>query len=288
MIYIAQYNTIMQSLGLTTREGVKRFQGELVKDHDGRREIFRIHAGSSGDGDLVLYLKRVWRAKKKDGLSSLLRRGKVWSCCRQEWENYRTLQNAGVGTAELVAFGEECLPLWEKFSFIVTRAADGQQTVEDFLRDCRDRALRRKVIDALAREVRRMHDAGLATPDLFTRHVFVNTSGEEPRFCFIDLARLDRFRSIPDRVRARDLAALNVTAPLHFVSKAERLRFLRVYSERKDKALLEVVRQRVNHLLKRKKFQGFLGGSDPKVNWIHGCFSFIITGSYLSAWLELV
>jgi len=288
MIFIAQYNAIMQSLGLTTREGVKRLQGELVKDHNGRREIFRINAGSSGNGDLVFYLKRVWSSKKKDGLASLLRRGKVWSCCRQEWENYRTLQSAGVGTAELVAFGEEYLPLWEKFSFIVTRAADGQQTVDDFLRECRDRGLRRKVIDALAQEVRRMHDAGLATPDLFTRHVFVNTSVEEPSFCFIDLARLDRFRSIPDRVRARDLAALNVTAPPRFVSAGERIRFLRAYAGRKDEVLLEGVRQRVNHLLKRKKFRDFLGEVEPTMNWIHGCFSFIITGCYLSAWLELV
>jgi tRNA A-37 threonylcarbamoyl transferase component Bud32 len=258
MIHIAQYNALMESLGLTTMEGVKSFHGDLVKNHNGRREIFRIDAGCSNERKLVFYLKRVWRTKKKDGFASLLRRGEVWSCCRQEWENCKTLQKAGFGTAELVAFGEECLPLWERFSFIITRAADGAQTVDDFLRGCTERGLRRKVFDALAREVRRMHDAGLATPDLFTRHLFVDTSDEEPKFCFIDMARLDRFRRTPEKVRARDLAELNITAPLRFVSAAERVRFLRVYAGRKDKALAEGVRKRVKHLLKRKKFQGFL------------------------------
>jgi tRNA A-37 threonylcarbamoyl transferase component Bud32 len=263
MIHIAQYNALMESLGLTTLEGVKRFEGELVKNHNGRREIFRIDAGSYDGVKLVFYLKRVWRAKKKDGLASFLRRGEVWSCCRQEWENCRSLQKAGLSTAELVAYGEECLPMWEKFSFIVTRAAGGGQTVDDFLRGCRDRALRRKVFDALAREVRRMHDAGLATPDLFTRHIFVDTSGGEPVFCFIDMARLDRLGRVPDKVRARDLAELNITSPLRFVRAAERVRFLMVYAGLKDKALAAGVRKRVKHLLKRKKFHGFLDKGEP-------------------------
>lgn len=266
MVFIAQYGAQLESLGLTTLDGVKQFRGDLVQDHKGRRDIFRIKAGNSDGGSAVLYLKRVWRAHKKDGLASLLRHGKVRSCCRQEWENCRALQGAGLRTAELVAYGEDCGLLWEKFSFIVTRAADGACTVEDFLRECRDRSLRRKVFDALAREIRRLHDAGLATPDLFTRHVFVDATGAEPGFCLIDMARLDRFRRVPDRVRARDLAELNVTAPLRFVSARERLRFLRVYAGGRDRALAERVRRRVNHLLKRKKFQDFLRKSEPKVN----------------------
>lgn len=266
MIFVAQYHDVMQSLGLNTLDGVKRFTGGLVKDHHGARDILRIDAGKFEGKNLVLFLKRVWHPHKKDGLASLLRHGKVWSCCRQEWENCRALQDAGASTAELVAYGEECLPLWEKFSFIVTRAAEGQRSIEDFLRDCRDPGLRRKVFDALAREVRHLHDAGLATPDLFTRHIFVDATGEQPKFCFIDMARLDRFGKVPDRIRARDLAELNVTAPLRFVSVIERIRFLKAYAGRIDKALAEYVRRRANHLLKRKKFQDFRSKTKPKTD----------------------
>jgi hypothetical protein len=71
------------------------------------------------------------------------------------------------------------------------------------------------------------------------------------------MARLDRRDSLPAVLRARDLAALNITAPLRHVSARERLRFLDRYSEANAKALLPLIRIRVNHLLHRRKFFDF-------------------------------
>jgi heptose I phosphotransferase len=181
-----------------------------------------------------------------------LRRGAVWSIARREWENGRALENAGLRVAGRVAYGEDCGPFWEKFSFIITEAASGQ-TLEQFLGDSRDRALRRRVLDRLAPFVRRLHEAGLASPDLFTRHIFVETADNEPRFCLIDMARLDRRKTLSARLRARDLAALNVTAPPGMVSPRERVRFLRSYCGGRDKELFRLIRSRMAHLLKRRK-----------------------------------
>jgi hypothetical protein len=90
-----------------------------------------------------------------------------------------------------------------------------------------------------------MHNAGLFTPDLFARHIFV----EGDRFTLIDMARLDSGPA------ARDLAALNVTAPLRFVSTKQRLRFLKAYGGRH---LFRQIEKRVNYLLKkRRKFADF-------------------------------
>ena len=186
-----------------------------------------------------------------------MRRGKVWSIARQEWENSLALQRAGLNTAALVAYGEDCGPLWENFSFILTEAATGRQTVQDFLRDCRDASLRRRVFDELAQTIRKMHDAGLASPDLFARHLFVDETTTPPAFCFIDMARLDSGKPLSNRTRARDLAALHVTAPLRFVSTRERLRFLRIYSGKRDRELAEFIEQRAAHLLQRRKFRDF-------------------------------
>jgi heptose I phosphotransferase len=258
---MAKHHALLEKLGLSTMEGVKAFRGELVKDHKGRRDIFRIKTMAEDGRALVLFLKRNWRPYKKDGLHSLLRRGTVWSIARQEWENSKALAAAGLQTAALVAYGEECGPLWENFSFIVTEAASGAQTLERFLRECRDRRRRRVVFDALAREIRKMHDAGLATPDLFSRHLFVDESADPPRFCFIDMARLNRRSSLAARNRARDLAALNVTAPLRDVSTRERVRFLRLYSGRSNKPLARLIVRRVEYLLQRRKFRGFLEGA---------------------------
>lgn len=258
VVLVAQHQRALEKLGLNTLAQVKAFRGQPVKDHKGRRDILRL-VTSAGDGtELVLFLKRSWKPYRKDGLASLLRRGRVWSISRTEWENSKLLQAAGLTTAPLVAYGEECGPLWERFSFILTETAPGDQTMQQFLGQCRKRTERRRVFDALARLVRQMHDAGLATPDLFTRHLFVQVHSEPPRFCLIDMARVDRRATISRHLRARDLAALNVTAPLRRVTARERIRFLQVYAGGKDRALFRSIRRRVNQLARRNRFKDFL------------------------------
>ena len=253
---MAKHQNLLHQLGLDTMDGVKQFKGELIKNHKGQRDIQRISRAPTNQQPIspTLFLKRNWRPYKKDGLNSLFTRGKVWSQSRVEWENSLALQRAGIAVAEPVAFGEECGPLWEKFSFIVTAAATGEMTMDDFLRTSQDVGERKVVFDELARQIRKMHDAGLASPDLFTRHIFVER-GSSPKFCLIDMARMDRRKKLPDTLRARDLAALHVTAPLRFVSKAERQRFLEVYGALPK--LRNLITQRAEHLLTRRKFADF-------------------------------
>ncbi len=260
MVVIAKHREAVERLNLTTLTGAKAFKGELVKDHRGRRDIFRIRTTDEHGHELVLFLKRNWKPYKKDGLASILKRGKVWSIAREEWENSLALQRAGLKTCDLVAYGEEIRPLWENFSFIVTGAATGKQTVQDFLRDNNEAKIRQKVFDALALEIRKMHDSGLATPDLFTRHIFVDESVTPTAFCLIDMARLDCVKPLPLRTRARDLAALHVTAPLRFVSVRERLRFLKLYAGKKNRELRRLILERAGHLLQRRKFRDFADG----------------------------
>ena len=252
MLCIANYEEALRAGGLGTMQGVKKFSGDLIKNHNGRRDIQRLKITANGR-PLVLFLKRNWRPYKKDGLTSLLTRGAVWSQSRIEWENSLALQRASIAVAEPVAFGEECGPLWEKFSFIITAAARGEITMDRFLASNPEAAERAGVLDALARFVRKMHDAGFASPDLFTRHVFL-TRGATPEFCLIDMARLDRSANLAPNLRARDLAALHVTAPQRFLTTPERLRFLETYDAMELKPRLEA---RARHLLKRKKFRDF-------------------------------
>jgi hypothetical protein len=263
VVEIVKHKALLEGLGLATLEQVKQFNGELVKNHRGHRDIFRIRTRRADGTELILFLKRNLKPYRKDGLTSLIRCGRVESLSRQEWDNSRLLSQAGLQTAPLVAYGEDCGLLWEKYSYLLTEAAPGQQTLEDFLQLCRDRALRRRVFDALAREIRKMHDAGLASPDLFSRHVFVDLAGPSPSFCLIDMARLNRGPSITTRTRARDLAALHATAPLRWVTTRERIRFLQVYAGCTDRRLVELIDRRLKKLLQRRKFKSFASDPDP-------------------------
>ncbi|MBK7997411.1 MAG: hypothetical protein IPK15_01415 [Verrucomicrobia bacterium] len=258
MIVFAQHQSVLQKLGLSTLEEVRAFQGEVIKSHGNRRrDILRICTTDEAGAPLVLFLKRSWHPYKKDGLRTLLCHGQVWSISRQEWENSLSLQHAGLKTAPLVAFGEDCGRLWERFSFLITEAVASKETLQHFLKSCREPCRRRLVLDALAREVHRMHEAGLAMPDLYTRHVFVDATAEQPVLHLIDMARLDRRVRLSQSLRARDLAALNVTAPLCDVSPRERIRFLRVYGKRIDRKLVGRIATRMKHLLLRRKHADF-------------------------------
>lgn len=260
MVLLARHQSVLQRLGLSTLEQVRTFVGETIKAHgEGRRDILRIRTSDETGAPLVLYLKRTWRAYKKDGLRTLLRHGRVWSVSRQEWENSLSLQHAGLKTAPLVAYGQDCGWLCERFSFIITESVEGKGTLEQFLKECRDPMRRQLVLDALARNVRQMHEAGLAMPDLFTRHIFLELTGNQPVFYFIDLARLDRGRGVSWSRRVRDLAALNITAPVCCASARERLRFLRIYDGQIDRKLIHDISARMAHLLRRRKYAAFQG-----------------------------
>jgi heptose I phosphotransferase len=257
LLIIANHHDFLTQSGLSSIDQVKAFKGECLKRHrHGRRDVLRIPFPSENGYPTALFLKRNWRPYTKDGLMSLLRRGSVWSASRQEWANSRALESAGVRVAGPVAYGEQCSLFREEFSFLITEAAPGQ-SVDQFLRDTADRTARRLVLDALARFIRRFHSAGFATPDLFTRHVFVDAHATEPSFCLIDVARLDATKKLSPRKRARDLAALNVTAPLRLLSARERLRFLKIYAGQRDKSLARLIARRVSRLLTRRKYRHF-------------------------------
>lgn len=262
VLVIARHRKILESLRLTTLDQVKRYHGELIKNHRGHRDIFRIKTSDESGRPLTLFLKRNLKPYRKDGLRSLFRHGQVRSSSREEWENSEALARAGFATAPMVAFGEDCGLLWERYSCIITEAAPAPQTLDDFAARCRHRETRIRLLLALADWLRRLHEEGLATPDLFARHIFVDPSLREPEICLIDMARLDRRHWLSDAVRARDLAALHVSLPLRTVGPNERLRFLKRYAGGDHGRLARLIRQRTRHLLKRRRFRkSFYRGS---------------------------
>lgn len=255
MVVIARHQQVLQSFKIATLDQVRKFKGNLVKNHRGHRDIFRIETRDETGRSLTLFLKRNLKPYKKDGLASLLRRGRVWSSSRQEWEHSRVLARAGFDTAPLVAWGEDCGLLWERYSYLITEAAPGAHSLDGFAKQCRDRSVRVKVLLALATWVRRLHDAGLASPDLFARHIFVKNPRTNPDFCLIDMARLDRRRRLSLGFRARDLSALNVTLAKENVSAKERILFLKTYDAESFGRLHLLVVQRMDHLLKKRRFR---------------------------------
>jgi hypothetical protein len=93
----------------------------------------------------------------------------------------------------------------------------------------RDARRRRRILDAVAREVRRMHDAGVYTLDLQETNVMV-AGGEAGAFrvYFIDLEDIRRARSVSWNRRMLNLVHLDRSIG-RFLCRAARLAFLYSY-----------------------------------------------------------
>lgn len=124
---------------------------------------------------------------------------------------------------------------------------------------------RRELLTAVAREVRRLHDAGLYTRDLQETNLMVEErAGAPPRIWFVDLEDFRRARSVSWRRRLTNLVHLDRSLG-RFVSRATRMRFLSDYlagaaSASKDRRRLVMrllrLRNRVESRRRLREAQG--------------------------------
>ncbi len=87
---------------------------------------------------------------------------------------------------------------------------------------------RAQVLHAVAREVRRLHDAGLFTSDLQETNLMLEEGPQRVQIYFVDLDGFRRLAAASWSSRRRNLVQLDRSVG-RFLSYAERLRFLRDY-----------------------------------------------------------
>jgi len=113
---------------------------------------------------------------------------------------------------------------------LAERVADSRP-LQQYLRAAPAPAARRHLTWALARMLRRMHDAGLSHRDLKAPNILVTPAeGERPRPVLVDLDGLRRPGQVSVRRRVRDLMRLAVSLEeWGLARRTDRLRFLRTY-----------------------------------------------------------
>ncbi|OYD53331.1 hypothetical protein CGK74_14080 [Thauera propionica] len=93
---------------------------------------------------------------------------------------------------------------------LVTRALDGHQSLDRWYAEPRDEALRKTVLDELARLLARMHRAHWQHGCLYAKHIFVRErpQAELPNVALLDLEKA-RLRLSASRASKHDLAQLS-------------------------------------------------------------------------------
>ncbi|HEY2663935.1 MAG TPA: lipopolysaccharide kinase InaA family protein [Candidatus Binataceae bacterium] len=154
--------------------------------------------------------------------------------------NARLLGREGFLCPEIYAVCDRIEAASVRASYLLTAALADAMTLSRFIdrrldRKRREPGWRRRVLGAVAREVKRLHDAGIASADLQETNLMLEESEQGLRVYFVDL---DGFRLSAKsrwRDRARNLVQLDRSVG-RFGTRAERLRFLYTYlDERPDR-----------------------------------------------------
>ena len=204
----------------------------------GWRQRWRLRLTDASGVARVVYMKRFERPPLARQIERW-RRGRLWTgTAAIEWQNALQLQAMGVRAARPVGFGQQMAGAWERRSFVLLDAVEGQ-SLERWVPQHvpppeaeRDWAGRHAAIDRLARFIAFFHDSGFVHRDLYLCHVFVR-GGEagyrgagDDALRLIDLQRVFRPRWRKRRWIVKDLAALNFSAPPDRIGRWDRLRFL--------------------------------------------------------------
>jgi len=121
-------------------------------------------------------------------------------------------------------------------SCIISEALGDARILSRFaLADGRNFRRRQWISEHLAREIRRLHEAGVYTRDLQETNLMLAARGDDITVYFIDLEDFRRVRRVPARLRMLNLVHLDRSIG-RFVSRSQRLRFFYNYLGEKPEA----------------------------------------------------
>jgi tRNA A-37 threonylcarbamoyl transferase component Bud32 len=131
----------------------------------------------------------------------------------------------------LVAYGVRGADPGARRSFLVTEALEDAERLSTVLEAATpDFGARAALARGLGALVARLHAAGLAHRDLYLEHVFVRAApGAAPELFLLDLHRAVPLGTRAARWRAKDLAALHVSARSRGATRGDAARFLCAY-----------------------------------------------------------
>lgn len=180
-----------------------------------------------------------------------------------------------VESMEMFGFGVRGINPAKRESFLLTRALEYTQSLEDFCRDWPQQppplALRRALLKQVAQITKRMHESGLNHRDFYICHFLLDLrQGLEPidpeqiRLHLIDLHRAQIRQSVPRRWLVKDLGSLYFSAMDIGLTPWEYLRFLRIYTGQPLKQTLQR-RRRFWQQVQRRAQQLYrkMHGHDP-------------------------
>jgi hypothetical protein len=272
-----QYRDFLKQLGLKNPEDFLNLPSVIVSGHPDRN-VARVKIGS-GKSSVGAYLKREHRLPWRDRLANAWA-GFGW--CSKSYREalmLRAMRHEGVSCPEFLAVGED----GRGRAFLLVREVPESVDLRTYLREgsfsvpTARGQFARKLGEALAR----LHDAGFDHPDLYSKHVLVNS--RQSGVSLLDCQRTRRRQPLTWHTRWHDLAALDATLTDDLAGPRDRLRCLRSYlkaalTTNAPKPFLRKagtrIRLEASHLLRHRHIREIrqppLGLDVQGLIWVHG------------------
>lgn len=180
---------------LRSFEDIFEYSGGVSINRNKKRDVIALTLGD-GDERKEFFVKRFSRPYFKDMLFTLTNFGHFCSQGACEWKNANFLLQHHIGTYKPVCFGFRNAFGLEKESFFMTEKLDScclKDFVTENWSDC-PQARKEKIIIAVAKLARKLHDLNVGMPDLFIWHIFLRDSNNDEGPGVEDLAIIDLHR----------------------------------------------------------------------------------------------
>ena len=211
-------------------DAVMRLQGKIFRDVPGRKTV-QVNLG--GASYFVKQHFGVGWAEVLKNLTSL--RLPIFSA-KTEWQAIRRFGEIGIPTTPAVAYGQRGLNPASRQSFLITADLGDIVSLEDFCRDwpvtAPPLALKRQIIDEIARIAGTLHAHGMNHRDFYLCHFCLDRAAlaqSRVVLYLIDLHRVGMRKRISETARMKDLAALLFSVKDLGLSHRDLLRFLSGY-----------------------------------------------------------
>jgi len=180
------------------------------------------------DGSCIYFKTYSFHGRLKD---YFMRQSK----CAVEVNSYQILEEIGIPTIKLLAFGEDRLFGMLKSCCIVTLGVDDTTQLEDWAKEVwlklpegEKKKSYKQIFEETAKYTRMAHDAGFFHYDLKWRNIIIKNDGDNYKTTWIDCPRGRKMNLREERGRMVDLSCLARLA-LSYLTKTQRLRFLYTY-----------------------------------------------------------
>lgn len=213
-------------------EAVAALDGELYRHREGRRTLRVTLQGRP------FFLKEHQGVGWREIIKNLTQLRLPVLGAEREFHAIRRLEDAGIDTLSVAAFGARGVNPARRHSFLLTDELTDMISLEELGEQWRlwsgSVRFKRALIRRVAEIARRMHDAGVNHRDFYLCHFLlphedVHNENSQGPMHLIDMHR-SRLRSpLPERWRIKDLGGLYFSVARFGFTRRDLLRFVRAY-----------------------------------------------------------